>query len=320
MRVIRSEQGKVRLDARAAEPVAGPGEALVRPTRLATDAADAFAARAEFSGVLGHQFVGRVEALGPGADGRLVGRRVVGSAHIPCGSCERCRGGLSLHCAGAVTLGLAGRDGCFAELFTIPAANLVLVPESLDDDRAVFAHTLGRVLHAARMLRVEGKAYVSVVGDGPVALLAAQVMARRNASVRLLGVHPPNLELCAKWGVKHREQHEVGRRQDQDVVFDCTGTSESLALALGLVRPRGAVVLTRSGSRGAAISIQTVMRDEAQVFGARGSAVADAVAELAAGGVDVLSLVAKRMRFEEAPNAIAAAAEPGVLKILLDAA
>jgi threonine dehydrogenase-like Zn-dependent dehydrogenase len=170
------------------------------------------------------------------------------------------------------------------------------------------------------MLRLERQPFVSVLGDGPVALLAAQVMARRNASVRLLGTHAANLELCTKWGVKHRAQGEVGRRQDQDVVFDCAGSTDSLALGLGLVRPRGAVVVMRSNAPDAMLSAHAVMRDEVQVLGSRGSAVADAVAELASGSVDVLSLIARRMRFEEAPYAIAAAAEPGMLKILLDAA
>jgi threonine dehydrogenase-like Zn-dependent dehydrogenase len=276
--------------------------------------------RSSFSGVLGHEFVGRVVRVEGTDRGRLAGKRVVGSAHVPCGSCERCRSGLSLHCARATTMGLQGRDGCFAERFSIPASNLVPVPDRLDDDRAVFSHTLGRVLHAARMLRLEGKTFVSVLGDGPMALLAAQAMARRNASVRLLGRHSANLELCAKWGVKHRAQNEVGQRQDQDIVFDCAGDASSGALAMGLVRPRGALVLMRSISPEAALNTRAIVRDEVQVFGACGSAVADAVAELASGSIDVLSLVGRRLRFTDASLAINAAAEPGSLKVLLDAA
>jgi len=318
VRAIRADRGNIRLDERAPEPAPGPGEALVAPTRLAIDTADALAANASFSGVLGHQFVGRV--LRAEAVGRPAGGRVVGSAHIPCGRCDRCRSGLSLHCAHSVTLGLDRRDGCFAEAFAIPLANLVPVPDSLDDDHAVFASTLGRVLHAARMLRLEGKTFVSVLGDGPLALLAAQVMARRNASVRLLGTHAPNLELCAKWGVKHRAQHEVGRRHDQDVVFDCACDGASLQLALGLARPRATVVLMRDPAGDAALDVRALVRHEIELLGARGSAVADAVGELAAGNVDVLSLIARRVRFEDAPQALRAAAQPGALKILLDAA
>lgn len=324
MKAIRCERGSVVLDERAAAPTAGAGEAVVGPTRLAVNAEDAMAVGSEFSGVLGHEFVGRVVEInappGHASHARLMGKRVVGSAHTPCGACERCRTGLALHCAHATVLGLRGRDGCFAQRFTIPAASLVALPDKLADDQAIFATSVGRVLHAARMLRVEGKTFVSVLGDGPVALLAAQVMARRNASVRLLGTREENMELCTKWGVKHRAQHEVGRRHDQDIVFDCSGTAETASIALGLVRPRGVVVLMRAFGPGASLPVETMVRDEVQVLGSRGCAVAEAVSELAAGRVDVLSLVARRLRFEDGPQAIRAAGEPGMLKILLDAA
>lgn len=324
MKAIRCERGSVVLDEQAAAPTTGPGEALVQPTRLAVDAEDAMAVGGEFSGVLGHQFVGRViEINAPGdhpAHQRLAGKRVVGAAHTPCGTCDRCRSGLALHCAHATTLGLDGRDGCFAERFTIPVTSLVPLPDGLDDDRAVFADPVGRVLHAARMLRVEGKTFVSVLGDGPVALLAAQVMAARNASVRLLGTREENMELCTKWGVKHRAQHEVGRRGDQDIVFDCAGTPETAATALGLVRPRGVVVLMRAFGTEAGLPVERLVRDEVQVLGSRGCAVAEAVLELAAGRVDVLSLVARRVRFEDGVQAIRTAGEHGALRTLLDAA
>lgn len=312
------------LDERAPDPTPGMGEAVVEPTRLAVDAADALAVGGEFSGVLGHEFVGKVVEInapaGHPSHARLLGKRVVGSAHAPCGECERCRSGLALHCAHATVLGLDRRDGCFAQRFAIPVSSLVALPDRLGDDQAIFASSVGRVLHAARMLRVEGKTFVSVLGDGPVALLAAQVMARRNASVRLLGTRAENMELCTKWGVKHRAQHEVGRRHDQDIVFDCSGTGETASMALGLVRPRGVVVLMRALGRDAALPVGQLVRDEVQVLGSRGCAVAEAVSELAAGRVDVVSLVARRLRFEDAPRAIEAAGEPGMLKILLDAA
>lgn len=324
MKAIRSTNGTTVLDTNAPDPAPAAGEALVAPTRLAIDADDATVAAGAFSGVLGHEFVGVVEQLNLPADHplakRLAGARVVGSSHAPCGTCERCRAGLSLHCPNATTLGLDRRDGCFAQRFTIPASSLVPVPDALDDERAVFASSLGRVLHAARMLRLEGKTYVSILGDGPIGLLAAQVMAKRNASVRLLGTNAANLELCTKWGVKHRAQHEVGRRQDQDVVFDCTGTDESVDLAISLVRPRGSVVLMRTPRETATISPASIIRDELQVFGSRGCAIGEAVAELAAERVDVLSLIARRLRFDDGPQALVAAREPGTLKILLDAA
>jgi len=161
VKAIRSTNGTTVLDTNAPDPAPAAGEALVAPTRLAIDADDATVAAGTFSGVLGHEFVGVVESLNLPADHplakRLAGARVVGSSHAPCGTCERCRAGLSLHCPHATTLGLDRRDGCFAQRFAIPASSLVPVPDALDDERAVFASSLGRVLHAARMLRLEAK-------------------------------------------------------------------------------------------------------------------------------------------------------------------
>lgn len=322
VKAIRSEQGQIRLDPGAPEPVMRTGEALVVPTRLAIGPTDGLAAKRGFSGVLGGEFVGRVERVDLPASSplavRLQGKRVVGPAHIPCGRCDLCRAGLSLHCNHGAMLGV-DRDGCFAGRLVVPASVLTPIPGALDDDRAVFASSLGRVLHAAQLLSLEGRTFVSVLGDGPLALLAAQTMARRNASVRLLGRIGDNLELCAKWGVKHRAVDEVGRRQDQDAVFDCEGSESTIDLALGLLRPRGSLILMHS-QEAAAIAADTIVRNEVQCFGSRGSAIAEAVVELAADRVDVLSLVARRLRFEDGPRAIAEAAEPGAMKYLLDAA
>ncbi len=38
--------------------------------------------------------------------------------------------------------------------------------------------------------------------------------------------------ICEKWGIKHRHANDVGRRADQDIVVDCTGLDEGLALAM----------------------------------------------------------------------------------------
>lgn len=324
VKAICSQQGAVAHVDQRSDPVAKPGEAIVVPTRLALDEADLRASCDGFAGILGHEFVGIVSHVNLPDDHplarRLANARVVGDAHIPCGSCELCKAGLSLHCPNATMLGLKERDGCFAERFAIPAANLVPLEDALDDDRAIFSYALGRVLHASHMLKLEGKNYVTVLGDNVLALLAAQVMASQNASVRLLGTRLDNLEQCTKWSVKHRLWHEVGQRHDQDIVFDCTGSPEALELALGLVRPRGSIVLVHSTKRASAIAVDAIVDHELQVFGSRGSAIGHAVAMLHAHQVDVLSLIERRLRFDDAPKVFTSTLVEGSLKLLFDAA
>jgi threonine dehydrogenase-like Zn-dependent dehydrogenase len=75
----------------------------------------------EFAGVLGHEFVGVV--VGP-LGSELLGQRVVGEINCPCGECELCRRGLGKHCRPRTVLGIAGRDGCFADYLDLPETNL----------------------------------------------------------------------------------------------------------------------------------------------------------------------------------------------------
>ena len=309
-------------------PVPGEGEVLIRPTRLGIASPDlaVVAGQVRFRGVLGHEFVGIVEdAHDKALRKSLAGSRVLGHPSAPCAACDLCKAGLPLHCPSRRVLGLWGRDGCFAERFTIPAASLVEVSAEVDDDHAIFAYALGAAIHAVRMIRIVGKPYVTVLGDGPVGLLAAQVASRLNASVRLLGRHESKYALCERWGVKHRHESEVGRRHDQDVVIDCTGSGEGLALALALVRPRGKVILKTAPApvpadafspQSQSVDLRQAVANEVEILGAAGCALAEAVAMLARREVDVLPLITRRSRLSDGASAFAAARD--AIKVLLE--
>lgn len=303
------------------EPEIRHGEALIRPLRVGICATDLEICRGymNFTGILGHEFVGVVEAV-EGPDLRkLAGKRVVGGINAVCGQCDMCKVGLTTHCRQRTVLGISGRDGCFAELFTLPAANLVEVPDHVDDDSAVFAEPLAAALHAARQLHVEGKPYITILGDGRLGLLCAQVMSRLNASVRVVGKHPEKLDLCEKWGVGHRHVDDIGRREDQDIIVDCTGSPTGLELALQLVRPRGKILLkTTFAPETRLMDWSPIVVNEIEIIGSRCGTIASAVAALAANQVDVLSLISRRFKLAEGVSAMDSARQPEILKVLMD--
>lgn len=326
MRALRRANNALILDRAAPEPKPAPGWAVIRPTRLGIGADDLATAREHGPDVtLGAEFVGVVERVEPDpqhgvreADAKAwKGKRVVGAPRVPCGVCELCARGLSKHCRDAKVLGRS-IDGCFADAFALPLANLVELPRSVDDDAGVFAQALADALHTASQVRVEGKPFITVLGDGRMGLLCAQVMARLNASVRVVGVNERKLSLCEKWGVKHRPLNEVGRRADQDVVVECTGTRDGLNDALRMVRPRGTVLLKSRVQESAAVDLRPVIEGELQIVGSRGGSVAEAVERLAKGDIDCASLVTRRAKLDDAVNALRAAGEPEQLKVLMD--
>ena len=233
----------------AAEPVLGADDSLVRVLVAMPDATDLAIARGElpYAGTMGRRFVGEVVTPGKGSKHALLpGTRVVCEVNLPDTSSELARRGLGRHDPARRVLGRCGAEGCLAERVAVPATALVEVPGDLADEQALFAVPVGDAVHTARMLRLDAKSYVTVVGESVEALLAAQVMARENHTVRLLARDPERLELCERWGVRRRHTDEAGRRNDQDVVLVSDVSDASMELALGLVKPRGTIVI-RSG-------------------------------------------------------------------------
>src|SRR5512136_2096864 len=109
------------------DPLAPPGEALVRVRLAGICNTDLELVRGylSFSGVLGHEFVGEVVRSD---NAELVGRRVVGDINAACYRCPTCLAGRLTHCPNRTTLGIAGRDGAFADYLTLPSENLYAVP------------------------------------------------------------------------------------------------------------------------------------------------------------------------------------------------
>jgi threonine dehydrogenase-like Zn-dependent dehydrogenase len=323
MRALIFDGTSTRLEVNRPEPQPAPGEAVIRTTLAAVGGVDLEIAQElrGFTGVLGREFVGVVEAIEGEDNIGLTGKRVVGSTNVFCGRCDMCQAGLSRHCRQRTILGMEGRDGCLAERFTLPAQNLVAVPDSVDDDHAVFAQSLGAAIQARRQLTIEGKPYITVLGDGPLGLLMVQVMARLNASVRLVGRYSEKLMICEKWGIKHRHVDDVGRRADQDIVVDCTGSSTGLELAMRLVRPRGKVLLkslVAATSRMApGADLTPLVLNEIELIGSFTGPVEEAVSMLARAEVDVPSLISRRMNLDDGAEILQAAARPGMLKVVV---
>lgn len=324
MRALRLDGPSPKLVTAHPRPEPALGEALIRTRRAAVSGIEIELCRGMlgFHGTLGHEFVGIVEALNDGEHQEILGKRVVGSVAAVCGRCDMCQTGLRNHCRNRTVLGIKGRDGCLADWLVLPAANLEVVPDDVDDDHAVFVDLLACAIQAARQLTIEGKPYITVLGDGPLGLLMVQVMAKLNASVRLIGRYSEKLAMCEKWEVKHRHVDDIGRRADQDIVVDCTGSPAGLDIAMQLVRPRGTIVLKSMYATrqevAAAIDCSPVVMKEITVVGSRSGPIREALSTIAAGAVDVVSLIGRRMTLNDGPAILQTAAQPGMLKVLVD--
>lgn len=306
---------RLRLETSYPEPERLPGEALLRVRVAGICATDLELIRGymDFEGVLGHEFVAEVvEADTPA----LVGRRVVGEINCPCRECPTCAEGLPNHCPLRTVLGILERDGAFADYTTLPEACLHQIPEELDERAAVFAEPLAAALQVLEQAPVDGETTVCVLGDGKLGMLVAQVLHTTGCRLTVLGHHEDKLDILRARGIAASLAEEAPGVRYQ-VVVDATGLPEGLSQALGLVAPRGTVVLKTTVAGETTLTLAPVVIDEVTVVGSRCGPLDKAVEWLAAGRVEVEPLIEAAYPLSEGIEAFRHAARRGARKILL---
>jgi len=306
----------LRFDPRHPEPPLSDGDSLLRVRQAGICSTDLEICRGYmgFRGVLGHEFVATVESS---PNRQLIGKRVCGEINVVCGKCDLCLAGLSNHCRDRTVVGILNHGGAFADFLRLPAENLHVVPDSVDDDAAVFVEPLAAALQILKQVQLDARKWVTVLGDGKLGLLVAQVLRNTGAPVRVIGRHPAKLALCDKWSIRARGVADVAPRRDQDIVIDCTGSAAGFELAMAMVRPRGTIVLKSTVAAGKPLNLAPLVIDEVTVIGSRCGPFREAIRALAAREVDVLSLIHRRMKLQQGLEAMEVAARAGILKVLL---
>lgn len=296
------------------EPLRGSGEARIRPILAGVCATDLEIARGYmgFRGVLGHEFVGEVLESD---DPALVARRVVGAINAACGSCAMCTSSRPNHCPNRTVLGILGRDGVMAGSFLLPEQNLVMVPDAVSNEEAVFAEPLAAACRITEQIPVRPDHRVAVLGDGRLGLLTAWVLAEQAGSLTIFGRHAGRMPLPSN--VEERPvDADLSRRFD--IVVDCTGSPDGLRSALERVVPTGTVVLKTTCAAPHQLSLAPVVIDEVTVVGSRCGPIDVAMDRLAAGGIPVTRMIDARYPLARATHAFQEAEARGVLKVLID--
>jgi threonine dehydrogenase-like Zn-dependent dehydrogenase len=247
---------------------------------------------AGFSGVPGHEFVGVVEEA-PAADAQWVERRVVGEITVGCGHCAGCRAAGRGHCDVRTVLGIRGRDGAFAEYVSLPATNLHELPASLDDETAVFVEPLAAACRVVEQATIEPGTRAAVVGAGRLGLLVAQVLREHGAHVTAIVRREASRSLAAALGLESAVVDSAASfARRYDIAVDTTGKPSGFAVASGLVRPRGTVVVKSTFHGETPVAVSPLVVDEITVIGSRCGPFARAIELLRDGRVDLKPLVA----------------------------
>ncbi len=269
-----------------------------------------------YKGILGHEFVGVVEDVND-EDKSLVGKRVVGEISNACESCDLCHKGLQRHCFNRQTLGIWRKDGCFAEYLTWTIKDLLVVPDNVSDEQAVFVEPLAAGLEILEQLHIQPIEKVIILGDGKLGLTTALALNASNIDVTLVGKHQNKLEIAQKQNVKTKLLSELEITKDWDFVVEATGSVSGFETALALVKPRGTLVLKSTVAASKEFNLAPIVIDEIRVQGSRCGRFAPALRLLASEKVDFKPLVSGTYSVDDAMDAFEKNKEKDTLKVLL---
>jgi threonine dehydrogenase-like Zn-dependent dehydrogenase len=317
-------------------PMIESHEALVRVhaagvcgTDLALESGDY---RATLPLVLGHEWVGSVEAVGDARDSALPGRRVVGEINNHCLArrfeepCAACTAGLPTHCLTRTVTGIDRHPGAFAERLIAPSANLLPVPDDLPDAAAILIEPLAAALQTFEMTPLAGGETVVVLGCGRLGVLAALVAQALGARVLAFARRPAHRELAARVGVEVTLAASDGEIVEQvrkatrglgvDLVVEATGSADGLALALACVRPRGTIALKSTpGLPAGHFDLTRAVVNEVRLQGSRCGSFARALAFWERHRPPLERLVEAEFPLDQIARALARARDPGKVMI-----
>ena len=316
MRALWLENQKLEYRSAVPTPHPGASEALLRVRLAGVCSTDLELVRGyyPFSGIPGHEFVG--EVIDSPGDPSWVGKRVVGEINIACGECAICKAGFPRHCERRKTLGIHAWHGVFAEYLVLPLVNLHTVPDQIPDRLAVFTEPLAAACEILEQIVLLAADKVLLIGAGRLGLLVAQVLQTTGCQLEVLARHPKQQELLAKWHIPSISAQFLGSKK-YDLVVEATGSPDGFSLARQSVRPRGTIILKSTYQGNLDVNFSSIVVDEVTLIGSRCGPFEPALSLLALGKVDPEPLIEATYPLDQGLLAFEKAAQPGVLKVLL---
>ena len=293
-----------------------PSEALIKIRKAGICSTDLELVKGyyPYAGILGHEFIGKVTDA---PDKKWIGARVVGDINAVCGKCEACLNGRPTHCESRTVLGIVNRDGVFAEYATLPIENLHRVPDSVPDEMAVFTEPLAAALEIQQQIQIKPTDRVLVIGAGRLGQLIAQTLALTGCDLHVVARHSLQQNLLTARGIRITSEAEIQPRK-WDIVVEVTGSFDGFNLARRAIRPRGTLVMKSTYKGDMNVNFSSIVVDEITVIGSRCGPFEPALRLMEKREVDPTVLIAEEYNLKDALKAFEKAAQPGVLKVLVN--
>ena len=258
--------------------------------------------------VVGHEFVGRIAAVGSNVTDFHEGDIVSGEGHVVCGRCRNCMAGRRHLCAATKGIGV-NRPGAFAEYLALPQTNVwhhdpaANIPR---DVQAIF-DPFGNAVHTALSFDVLGED-VLITGAGPIGIMAAAVVRHAGARwVVITDVNPYRLGLAQRMGVTlavdvrstslRDVQRQLGMKEGFDVGLEMSGSPQAFREMLANMAHGSRIAMLGIPPSEMAIDWNTVIFNMLTIHGIYGREMYETwykMTVMLQGGLDITPIITHR--------------------------
>lgn len=318
--LMKTARGPGNLEIREVEkPTPGRGEILVEVAAAGICGSDVHikhdSAFYTPPVILGHEYSGRVVALGEGVEHIQIDDRVVGPATAYCGQCYHCKTGHMNRCTAPDKriLGVSRANGAFAKYIVVPEYIVHKIPEGLSMEEAALSEPTACVVHTlVECTPIRPGDTVLVQGPGTTGLLSVQIAKAMGASrVIVTGITSDRwrLDIAEKMGADltidvQSEKNAVDIVRDYtdglgaDVVVEASGAGPARRQAFEFVKVTGYISLIGLQGRPIDVDLDDIVTKELHVLGTWGTLPSTWVTTLrmmASGLIDVRPLITHRI-------------------------
>jgi len=226
----------------------------------------------------GHEYTGRVSAVGDAVTAWKVGDEVVGGPGPRCGECEFCLAGRPSLCSGRGPVGENDAwQGAFADYIKVEEGQLLRLPAGLSLRNAALAEPLAVALHGISRSGVKPGQRALVTGAGPIgALTVAALVATGVTDIVVSEPAASRRRLCERLGVAAVEPDSlvvppspnVLADEPFDVALECSGNAHAMEAALAQLKRTGVLVLVGAGMRPPRFDPNRILLNELVITGA----------------------------------------------------
>jgi threonine 3-dehydrogenase len=279
---------------------------------------------------IGHEFVGKIVAVGSNVNDFFPGDIVSGEGHVVCGRCRNCLAGRRHLCVSTQGVGV-NRPGAYAEFISLPMTNIWRHHAGVNLEVAAIFDPFGNAVHTALSFPVLGED-VLITGAGPIGIMAIPVVRHAGARhVVITDLNPFRLELARKMGATlavnptetplSEVQKQLKMTEGFDVGLEMSGNPQALSDMIDNMSHGGKIAALGIPSKSIPMDWRPVIFNMITIKGIYGREMYETWYKMSVmldSGLDISPVITHRYSYSDFEDGFAAMISGNTGKVILD--